>query len=370
MRTEVLVVDPERPAPEPVARAAAHLKAGRTVAFPTETVYGLGADALNPAAVRAVFRAKGRPADNPVIVHVGDPADLERVAAAVPPAARLLAARFWPGPLSIIVPRAAAVPREVTAGLDTVAVRMPAHPVALALIRAAGRPVAAPSANRSGRPSPTTAAHVLADLDGRIAAVLDGGPAPVGLESTVVDVTGDALRVLRPGGVPVEALEAVVGAVRVERGGPLPAEAGAGYPLRRAADAAPARSPGTKYRHYAPATPLILFEGPPAAVAEAILAEASAAAARGERVAVLCSAESAGLFRGRPGVGEVLAVGPRQAPKIWAAGLFAALRRLDAAGAAAVCAEAIPEAGLGLAVMDRLRRAARRVVRPPNGGNR
>lgn len=243
MNTEVLRVDPHSPDPGRVERAAALLRTGRLVAFPTETVYGLGANALDAAAVRGIFAAKGRPPSNPVIVHVQEPAQVRNVAASWPATAAQLAAAFWPGPLTLVVPKLPTVPDEVTAGGPTVAVRCPAHPVARALLAAAGVPVAAPSANRSTELSPTLADHVLKSLNGRIDLVLDGGPCPGGIESTVVDVTGPVVRLLRPGLVTVPMLEAVAG----------PVAAGAAHD-------AVARSPGLMAKHYSPRTPVVLAD--------------------------------------------------------------------------------------------------------------
>ena len=238
-RTEILSVNPDRPEPGAIARAAAVIRAGGLVAFPTETVYGLGANALDSAAVRLIFDAKARPANNPVIVHVGDLTGVHVVAAEWPPVAELLAERFWPGPLSLVLPRSAAVPDVVTAGGSTVAVRWPAHPVAQALIAAAGVPVAAPSANRSSRISPTRAEHVLGDLDGRIEMILDGGATPGGIESTVLDLTTAPPRLLRPGPIAPGQIEALIGEVDK----PLPSGI---------ASRAPLPSPGMMARHYAP----------------------------------------------------------------------------------------------------------------------
>lgn len=244
MDTAVIRLDPAAPDPGGIRRAAEVIRAGGLVAFPTETVYGLGANALDPAAVARIFAAKGRPATNPLIVHVADPDQVLTVAADWPEAAAALAARFWPGPLTIVVPKRPGVPDAVTAGGPTVAVRCPAHAVARALIRAAGVPVAAPSANRSNELSPTRAEHVLKGLNGRIEMLLDGGPCPGGIESTVVDVTGSAVRVLRPGLITAPMLEAVVGPVSASHGGN--------------AAGVPARSPGQVAKHYSPRTPLIL----------------------------------------------------------------------------------------------------------------
>ena len=314
-----------------IRRAAALLRAGELVAFPTETVYGLGADALNGEAAARIFAAKGRPADNPLIAHIAGESGLAGLIAGEPCAcARALMRAFWPGPMTLIFPKSARVPREVTAGLDTVAVRMPSHPVARALISAAQTPIAAPSANRSGRPSPTMAAHVLEDMDGRIPLILDGGPCEVGLESTVVDVTGARPRILRPGGVTLEMLEGVVGDVDVDEGVLHQLQAGS-----------QARSPGMKYKHYAPKGEVTIVTGPRAAQEIARLYDAADG-----RAAILAFSQAdygaRRVYRLKNAPGE----------------LFAALRQLDEDGMETIYAEDVPTAGVGLAVMNRLMRAA------------
>lgn len=314
-----------------IRRAAALLRAGELVAFPTETVYGLGADALNGEAAARIFAAKGRPADNPLIAHIAGESGLAGLIAGEPCAcARALMRAFWPGPMTLIFPKSPRVPREVTAGLDTVAVRMPSHPVARALIRAAQTPIAAPSANRSGRPSPTTAAHVLEDMEGRIPLILDGGPCEVGLESTVVDVTGARPRILRPGGVTLEMLEGVVGDVDVDEGVLHQLQAGS-----------QARSPGMKYKHYAPKGEVTIVTGPRAAQEIARLYDAADG-----RAAILAFSQAdygaRRVYRLKNAPGE----------------LFAALRQLDEDGMETIYAEDVPTTGVGLAVMNRLMRAA------------
>lgn len=314
-----------------IRRAAALLRAGELVAFPTETVYGLGADALNGAAAARIFAAKGRPADNPLIAHIAGESGLAGLIAGEPCAcARALMRAFWPGPMTLIFPKSPRVPREVTAGLDTVAVRMPSHPVARALISAAQTPIAAPSANRSGRPSPTTAAHVLEDMEGRIPLILDGGPCEVGLESTVVDVTGARPRILRPGGVTLEMLEGVVGDVDVDEGVLHQLQAGS-----------QARSPGMKYKHYAPKGEVTIVTGPRAAQEIARLYDAADG-----RAAILAFSQAdygaRRVYRLKNAPGE----------------LFAALRQLDEDGMETIYAEDVPTTGVGLAVMNRLMRAA------------
>ena len=320
MDTELITVDPVTPDPRTIARAAEWIRAGRLVAFPTETVYGLGANALDPAAIRGVFRAKGRPASNPVIVHVPDPPGIVNVAAEWPATAARLAERFWPGPLTIVVPKASGVPDEVTAGGPTVAVRCPAHPVAQALLEAAGVPVAAPSANRSTGLSPTRAEHVLKSLGGRIDLVLDGGPCTGGIESTVVDVTGGVVRLLRPGLVTVPMLEEVVGTVEIG-----------------AKANGPARSPGQMEKHYSPRTRLRLVDG-------------------NDLVDDFLEAQSAGL---RAGVMSLYGPGalPNE-PAAYATELYHRLHELDAQGLDLILVELPPDTPDWAAVRDRLTRAA------------
>ena len=326
--TSVVQVDPESPGPDDVASAAEALRAGRLVAFPTETVYGLGAVMDDRAALARVFTVKGRPATDPLILHVAAVEQLAELVTDLPPAAELLAERFWPGPLTLVLPRSAAVPDEVVAGGPSVAVRLPSHPVALALLRTVGRPVAAPSANRFGRISPTTAAHVMAELDGRIDVVVDGGPTTLGLESTVVDLSGRVPRLLRPGGVTLEDLRGVLGTVEhVER------------EVVDESDAAAA--PGRFLRHYAPTTPLVLVQGGPDLQADLV----------------------AGLRNAGVAVGAVEL--PEDADDA-ARRLYAQLRVADAGGAELLVVRAHEAHGLGRAVNDRLFRAAHgRVVADP-----
>ena len=339
--TVVLEVDPERPDAAAISRAATCLRSGGLVAFPTETVYGLGVHALDPVAVRRLFSAKGRPANDPLIVHVPSLAEARQLVAAVPAAASVLAERFWPGPLTLVLPKTPAVPDEATAGLPSVAIRVPSHAVAQALLRASGIPIAAPSANLFSRPSPTRAAHVVADLDGRIDMVIDGGPTPVGVESTVVDLTGPLPRVLRPGGVSLEALAAVLGSSpaagsSIDTRGPLP-------------------SPGLLERHYSPRVPLTVYEGAATHVIAAMSAAAAAAEREGHRVGLL-------LLDGDRVIaprGETRTLGPAGNPEAVAANLYAAVRELEAAGVDVILAHGVADTrGIGAALRDRLRRAA------------
>jgi L-threonylcarbamoyladenylate synthase len=335
--TRVLVAHPEA-----LAEASRLLRAGRLVAFPTETVYGLGANALNAEAVQGIFAAKCRPADDPLIVHVASAAGLARVAVGNEMAERL-AARFWPGPLTLVLPRQPAVPLVVTAGLETVGVRVPSHPVAMQLLQAADLPVAAPSANLFGRPSPTRAEHVLEDLAGRVDLILDGGPTDVGVESTIVDLSGARPRLLRPGGLAAEAIEAALG-VTLE-----------GPPAR--ATPGPQVSPGLLSTHYAPRTPLVLILGSPEVARERLRQELQ----QDRRLGVLLLDEDLDLV---PEHVLVQRVGSWHTPEVAAARLFEALRALDRAGLEQIYARGLadPRAGLGRALADRLRRAAARVI--------
>jgi L-threonylcarbamoyladenylate synthase len=316
------------PTPQAIARAAELLRAGRLVAFPTETVYGLGADATSERAVALIFAAKDRPRFNPLIVHVPGLAEADALAA-FDKRAHALAARFWPGPLSLVLRRreSSGLSLLACAGLDTVALRAPAHPVAQALLRAAGRPLAAPSANRSGRVSATAAAHVVADFGNEVALVLDAGPSPIGVESTVIDMTGEVPALLRPGGVPVEELSAVLGPIATAATGP-------------------ARSPGLLASHYAPSLPLRL-DARAARPGEALLAFGPEAP---------------------PGFRKVLWLSRAGDLAEAAANLFAMLRRLDRPEFAGIAVMSIPEEGLGRAINDRLRRAAAPRPRRRNKG--
>ncbi|WP_374043743.1 L-threonylcarbamoyladenylate synthase [uncultured Paenibacillus sp.] len=337
--------------------AAAVLASGGTVAFPTETVYGLGADARNTAAVEAIFAAKGRPSDNPLIVHIADVSQLDGLVTEVNETARRLMEAFWPGPLTLVLPVAeGAVSPRVTAGLSTVGVRMPAHDVALRLIAAAGCPVAAPSANRSGRPSPTLASHVGEDLSGRIDGIVDGGPTGVGLESTVVEAGRDGgVTVLRPGGITAEQLARVAGAgVRLDAALQPEPEAQAGGGAAPGPAAAAPRAPGMKYTHYAPQGVLRIVRGSADRVADRIRAELAAAAARGEKTGVLAFDERLPSYR----ADCALSLGREAELETAAHRLYAALRRFDECGVTYILAEACPEEGLGSAVMNRLLKAA------------
>ena len=328
---------------ESLSLAADLLRSGQLVAFPTETVYGLGADALNADAVLSVFAAKGRPADNPLIVHIYDRSQLDGLCV-VPNKALPLMDAFWPGPLTILFEKLPAVPDAVTAGLPTVAVRMPSHPVASAMLRACNLPVAAPSANSSGRPSPTLASHVLEDLRGRIPLILDGGPCEVGLESTVLDLCHGEPTILRPGGVTKEMLESVLHTeVRL-----------AGSILRPLRPDEKALSPGMRYKHYAPKGQVTLVEGNPDAVVARLRELYRQESAAGRKTCVLCFSEHMDALR------DCFPhdIGSRNNMSEIAHRLFLMLRVLDEEGMESVFSEVVPPEGVGLAVMNRLGRAA------------
>lgn len=325
-----------QPNTEGIEHAARLLRSGQLVAIPTETVYGLAVNALDGEAVSAVFTAKGRPMDNPLIVHIGDMADWAPLVTHIPENAQKLADAFWPGPLTIILPAAPHIPKEVTGGLSTVAVRFPSHPIAQAVILHSGRPLAAPSANRSGSPSPTNAARVAEDMNGRIAAILDGGDCAVGVESTVIDLCHTPPRLLRPGGITPEMLEQVVGTIEID-----PAVT---HALEQGAVAA---SPGMKYKHYAPEAEVSIVAGAPAAYINYVNAHAD------DGVFALCFEEDISYLR-VPGV----TYGKRSDPLSQAQQLFDALRQLDEQNARTVYAACPPLDGIGLAVYNRLLRAA------------
>ena len=339
MKTQVLNAD----SPEAIAKAARLFSEGQLVGFPTETVYGLGANALDRKAVLSIFAAKGRPADNPLIVHIWSRDQLNGLCE-IPEGAVTLMDAFWPGPLTLLFPRTERIPDEVTAGLPTVAIRMPSMPCTRKLLKETGLPIAAPSANRSGRPSPTTAAHVLEDMDGRIPLILDGGPCQVGLESTVLDLTRGEPTILRPGGITREMIaDALHREVQL-----------AGSILRPLGKDEKALSPGMRYRHYAPKGNVFLVEGEERKVLAALREHCLRDRERGLRSCVLCFTEHV----------EALSdcgphdIGSRSRESEVAHRLFDTLRRLDQEGMETIYSEVLPPEGVGLAVMNRLGRAA------------
>ncbi len=331
MKTSILAANE----PHTIAVAAAAIQAGELVAFPTETVYGLGANALNAAAVEKIYVAKDRPADNPLIVHVASPRDIETLVSVIPPIAQRVIQLFMPGPISVVLPKSAVVPSITTAGLETIVVRCPSHPVARALIKAAGVPIAAPSANLSGRVSPTKAEHVLSDLDGRIPYIIDAGTLEYGLESTVIDCTGPTPILLRPGAITKEMLEVAIG------------------PIDTAGSQSPVKSPGMKYRHYAPHTPVLLFTGHPQDTEAAILTMVAKLPPT-ERVAII--GYSAGFIESN--FVRTLSADPIKAAPL----LFGALRELDTTSVSRIIVQGYDDRGVGAAIMNRLRKAASSMI--------
>lgn len=364
MNTDIEKVDPGSPDPETIARAGKILREGGLVAFPTETVYGLGGDALNPESSKKIYAAKGRPSDNPLIVHIADRKDLARIAAEVPESAVRLMDEYWPGPVTMIFPKTEEVPMETTGGLPTVAVRFPSHPTARALIRAAGGYIAAPSANLSGRPSPTSAAHVAQDLSGRIEMIIDGGNAAIGLESTIVDFTEEIPVILRPGFINYEMLKDVLGEVKVDPG------------ILSENEHVRPKAPGMRYRHYAPKAPLVVIEGEPEKVTDLIRKYLEKAAAEGKRAAVLCSDETADSYERaaekiRSGGAEqngknlcvmVSPIGSLTEDESIARHLFGQLRLFDEQNIDIIYSEAFDTPRLGQAIMNRLLKAAGHTV--------
>ena len=325
-----------------IEEAGRIIRKGGLVAFPTETVYGLGGDALNPESSKKIYAAKGRPSDNPLIVHIADKKDLYRIVREVPEKAKKLMEAFWPGPLTMIFYKNELVPQATTGGLDTVAVRMPSDRIAAAFIRAAGGFVAAPSANVSGRPSTTTAAHVEEDLSGRIEMILDGGQAVIGLESTIVDMSVDPPVILRPGAVTKEMMEAVIGPLEVDKAIIAP-DSGV-----------KPKAPGMKYRHYAPRADLAVVEGATEAVIAAINRLAGQAEAEGKKVGIIATDETKNRYQ----KGLVLSLGARKHEEEIAQHLFEVLRDFDETDVDCIYSEAFDEASIGPAIMNRLLKAA------------
>ncbi len=341
MRAEIRKIDPRHPEPEVIEEAGRILRGGGLVAFPTETVYGLGGDGLNPKSSGSIYRAKGRPSDNPLIVHIARMQDLSKVAAQIPKGAWKLAEKFWPGPLTMIFPKTPIVPYETTGGLDSVAVRMPDHPAALALIRASGGFVAAPSANRSGRPSPTLAAHVAEDLGDEIDWILDGGKVGIGLESTIVDFTESPPVILRPGFISQEMLLQDLEDIRMDPG--LDQE-----------QKTPPKAPGMRYRHYAPNAPLTIVEGTADCVAQYLNTLARQEEQAGGLAGILACDETAGLYR----FGRVKSIGSRECDRAIARHLYQALREFDQEQVTCIYSDAFDTPRLGQAIMNRLLKAA------------
>ena len=350
MKTRVIQVDRERPDPAAIEEAAAALREGKLVVFPTETVYGLGAQALDPVAVQKIFDAKERPANDPLIVHLAHIGQVNQCAVGMPAGARKLGLSFWAGPLTLILQKKPEVPDLVTAGLPSEALRVPTHRVARALMEMAGVPIAAPSANRFSRPSPTTAAHVIEDLDGRVDLILDAGPTDIGLESTIVDFTVEPPVLRRPGGITFEQVHSLVPEVIVQSG--------------QAEGEAPQAAPGQMTRHYAPRAELTLYEGPSDAVVRRVSADVRSATAGGDRVGILAPDEDLSALapeiasRASAGRIETVPYGSRSDLERCGRELYASIRALDATGVSRILAVGVGSEGLARAIHDRLRRAA------------
>lgn len=342
MKTEVIKIDQNNMDTEALERAAAIIRDGGLVAFPTETVYGLGADALSAEASKKIYAAKGRPSDNPLIVHVVEFSDMEKIAQEMPEEAKKLADAFWPGPLTMIVRKNDKVPYETTGGMDTVAVRMPNHPVALELIRRSGGYIAAPSANTSGKPSPTLAEHVAFDMDGRIPMILDGGPVGIGIESTIVDLTEEIPMILRPGYITPKMLEKVIGEVKMDPG------------IIASDSLQKPKAPGMKYKHYAPKADLILVDGEEEKVVAKINALAKEAVLLGKKVGIIGTDETIDRYP----KGEVVSIGARSDEDAIAKHLYKLLRDFDEKEVDIIYSESFATPRIGQAIMNRLLKAA------------
>jgi L-threonylcarbamoyladenylate synthase len=343
LKTEIIKLDVNRLDLDKLDHAAEVLRNGGLVAFPTETVYGLGANALDEKAVAGIFKAKGRPSDNPLIVHISRISDVDKLVSFIPPKAHKLMEAFWPGPLTLIMPKSDSVNHIITAGLETVAIRMPSHPIATALIQKAGVAVAAPSANSSGKPSPTCAEHVIDDLFGKVDVIIDGGKVEVGLESTVLDIISEPPVILRPGGVTPGQLQQLLGTVNLDPS-LLTGNTGSFIP----------KSPGMKYRHYAPKASIIIIEGGLDRVVDEINRLSEQYEMQGIKTGILATDETFKRYH----TGEVVSLGSRKKPITIASNLFYSLRHFDGKDIGMILAEAVEGEGIGLAVMNRLNKAA------------
>ena len=342
MNTKIVKIDPAHPRMEEIREAGRIIREGGLVAFPTETVYGLGGNALDVTASQRIYAAKGRPSDNPLIVHIADMASLLPLVTEIPEAARKLASACWPGPLTMIFHKSSIVPLETTGGLDSVAVRFPSHPIACALIREGGGYVAAPSANTSGRPSPTMAEHVIEDLKGKIEMIVDGGSVGIGLESTIVDFTENIPTILRPGYINEQMLRDILGEVRMDKG--LLAENSRIHP----------KAPGMKYRHYAPKGSLLIVEGQTDRVAAKIEEMVREKTAAGYTVGIIGTDESVGRYSS----GIIKSIGTRSDEESIGRHLYSVLREFDDCGAAYIFSESFDTPKMGQAIMNRLLKAA------------
>lgn len=347
MKTFFEKVNQDNPAEnqEVFDRAAHIIQNGGLVAFPTETVYGLGANALNPLAVKKIYQAKGRPSDNPLIVHISDISELEPLVKNISPKAKALMDNFWPGPLTIIFEKSDLIPKETSGGLDTVAIRFPQDKVAQFLIKASKRPIAAPSANSSGKPSPTHASHVAFDLDGKIDMIIDGGHCNFGLESTIVDVTSETPYLLRPGSITLSMLESVIGEVKVDKA-----------VLSKLNEGEKPKAPGMKYKHYSPSADVVIIKGELDNITKEIKRLTQKSNEEGKRVCIIATKQTEQAYKGL--AAELLIIGDRNKPETIAANLFKMLRKCDFLNMDKVYVEAFDESEVGLAIMNRLKKAA------------
>lgn len=353
MDTQVVKMDEEHIDEQIIQKAGRIIRTGGLVAFPTETVYGLGGDALNPGSAQKIYAAKGRPSDNPLIVHIADMEDLAKIVKEIPQTARMLADKYWPGPLTMIFEKADCVPSKTTGGLNTVAVRMPSGQIARALITAAGGYIAAPSANRSGRPSPTAARHVIEDMDGRAEMIIDGGDAQIGLESTILDLTGARPVILRPGYVTEEMVKETIGSIETQQSVP--------------GDGAAPKAPGMKYRHYAPRGELTIVEGAAGQVISFINGQLELSGQRQERTGVIATDETKDRYR----ADSIKSVGKREDEAQIARRMFRILREFDEEGVQVIYAEGFENTGLGCAIMNRLLKAAgHRIIQLDEAGTK
>lgn len=344
METKVIKIDRVHPDTEQIKEAGRILREGGLVAFPTETVYGLGGDGLQETAAARIYAAKGRPSDNPLILHIAEVEDIEKLAVDIPELAYRLAEKFWPGPMTMILKKGPVVPYATTGGLDTVAIRMPSDDIARAIIKASGTYIAAPSANLSGRPSPTKAEHVIEDLSGRIEMIVDGGDSDIGLESSIIDLSGEVPMILRPGYITKEDFEQIVEEVTFD----------AAVLATKPQESVVAKAPGMKYRHYAPKGQITIVEGKTEAVVKKINELAAEQEEKGIRVAVLCAEETKPQYNSR----HVYSLGSLKQEKEISAHLFAALRSFDTEQMEVIYSESFENTKLARAIMNRLRKAA------------
>jgi len=342
MDTKIININKENIDEELIMEASSLIKDGKLVAFPTETVYGLGANGLDESAVKGIFNAKGRPQDNPLILHIYNVEQLIPLVKDVSDIALECIKKFWPGPLTMLFKKSNIVPDIITAGLDTVAIRMPNNPIALELIRKSNTPIAAPSANLSGKPSPTSANHVIQDLDGKIDMIIDGGITGVGLESTVLDLSGDVPLILRPGGVTIEDLKEFIPNITQDKG-----------TIIESADITP-KSPGQKYRHYAPKAEMIVFDGEIEDIVEGITNRTNELINKGLRVGIMATEETKNNYT----LGTVLIVGSRENKESIAANLFNTIRLFDDKNVDIILAEGIESDNIGMAIMNRMMKAS------------